>query len=60
MFVLADNDEKTDGRNPGKELADRIGADLANAITIQPPKGLDLTEWVTSDGPEAVRKACGL
>lgn len=61
VFVVTDNDARDDGRNPGQELQERIVKDLRDqAVVVTPPTGLDLNEWVTRDGPEAVRKACGL
>lgn len=60
VFVLADNDEKEEGRNPGAELAARISKDLAQAVVVQPPKGLDMTTWYLKEGRDAIRKACGL
>lgn len=60
LIVVTDNDEKEDGRNPGRELADRIARDVETAEVIPPPKGLDLTEWVLAHGLDAVRKGLGL
>ena len=60
VIVLVDNDDKQDGRNPGRELAERVARDVEQAEVIPPPKGLDLTEWVLRDGVDAVRKGLGL
>lgn len=60
VLVLADNDEKADGRNPGRELAERVARDIDQAEVIPPPKGLDLTEWVQAEGLDTVKKGLGL
>jgi hypothetical protein len=60
VLVLVDNDEKLDGRNPGRELAERVARDVEQAEVIPPPKGLDLTEWIQAEGLDAVRKGIGL
>ncbi len=60
VLVLVDNDEKQDGRNPGRELAERVARDVEHAEVIPPPKGLDLTEWIQAEGLDAVRKGIGL
>lgn len=60
VIILADNDEKQDGRNPGRELAERVARDIEQAEVIPPPKGLDLTEWIQAAGLDAVRKGIGL
>lgn len=60
VIVLVDNDEKEGGRNPGRELAERVARDVEQAEVIPPPKGLDLTEWIQEAGLDAVRKGIGL
>lgn len=60
VLVVIDNDDKEDGRNPGRELGERICRDLEQAVVITPPKGMDLTEWVLGEGLDPVRKAMGL
>jgi hypothetical protein len=60
VIVIADNDEKEDGRNPGRELAERVARDVEHAVVVYPPKGLDLTEWIQAEGLDAVRKGIGL
>lgn len=55
VFVVVDSDEA------GQGLADKIVHDLRDqAVLVPPPGGMDLGEWVLRDGPEAVRKACGV
>lgn len=55
VFVLVDSDEA------GQGLAEKIAHDLRDqAVLIPPPDGMDLNEWVLRDGPEAIRKACGV
>jgi len=56
VLVLSDNDDKPDGHNPGRDMAQRIANDLDQAVVIQPPKGLDVSSWVLRDGADAVRE----
>lgn len=60
VLVIADNDVKEDGSNPGMKLAQRIVKDVAGAELVTPPPGLDMTDWLLQDGPESVREALGL
>ena len=60
VLVFMDNDEKEDGRNPGRELSERICNDLEQAVIITPPKGQDLTDWYLAEGLDPIREACGL
>jgi DNA primase len=60
VICVIDNDEKQDGRNPGRELGERISRDLEQAVVITPPPGEDLSSWCLQVGPEAIRKAAGL
>lgn len=55
VFVLVDSDEA------GQGLADKIVHDLRDqAVLVPPPAGLDLNDWLLRDGPEAIRRACGV
>jgi phage/plasmid primase-like uncharacterized protein len=59
VLVIADNDEKEDGSNPGVKHANRVVKALGSAARcILPPNGMDLGEWVTTHGPDDVRNAC--
>ena len=57
VLIVADNDEKDDGSNPGLKHAKSVQKQIPNSQIIMPPVGLDLGEWVLECGPEAVRKA---
>lgn len=59
VLVVADNDQKEDGSNPGLKAAKTIAATIPGSRVVTPPAGLDVTEWVQRDGVEAVRNACG-
>jgi hypothetical protein len=52
--VLADNDEKEDGSNPGRELADAVCRDLPQAQTAWLPRGADVNDVFLMGGPESV------
>ena len=54
VVVLADNDEKDDGSNPGRELADAICRDLPQAQTAWLPRGADVNELFLAGGRDAV------
>lgn len=60
VFIVADNDEKEDGSNPGLKHAKHVLKTLPNAQIITPPLGLDLGEWVLKEGAEKVRKAMSI
>ena len=60
VLVVIDHDVKENGRNPGRELGDRVANALDQAVIITPPEGMDLTDWVLQDGVEIVRKGMGL
>ena len=57
VIVVADNDEKDDGSNPGLKHAKSVAKSVPNAQIVTPPLGLDLGEWVLRDGADAVRNA---
>ena len=54
VIVLADNDEKEDGSNPGRELADAVCRDLPQAQTAWLPRGADVNELFLAGGRDAV------
>lgn len=60
VLVIRDHDEKTDGRDPGRELSERIAREVEQAVVVTPPAGMDLSEWVAAEGPDAVRERCGI
>lgn len=57
VLVSADNDLKADGTNPGLKHARKVARALLGARVVEPPAGLDLSEWCLADGPDVVRKA---
>lgn len=60
VLVIADNDIKEDGSNPGLKSAMTIAKGVPGGRVVTPPPGEDLNSWVLKDGVEAVRNACGL
>lgn len=60
VLVIADNDLKESGKNPGLDAARKISKDIPGSRVVIPPPGLDLTEWVLRDGVGAVREACSM
>lgn len=60
VLVIADNDVKEDGSNPGLKHAKRVTKGISGGRLVLPPAGLDLTDWVLEHGAEAVRTGCGL
>lgn len=60
VVVIADHDAKEDGSDPGRKHAEKVHKAISGAELMLPPSGLDLSDWVLRDGPEAVRKAVGL
>lgn len=57
VLIVADNDEKDDGSNPGLKHAKSVQKSIPNSQIIMPPTGCDLGEWVLRDGADVVRKA---
>jgi DNA primase len=55
VFVLADNDVKDDGSNPGAELGKAVMADLPQARMVWLPPGQDVNDVYLAGGVEAVR-----
>lgn len=60
IIIIADNDVKDDGSNPGLKHAKHVHASLSRARIVTPPAGLDLTDWYMRDGREAVLKGIGV
>lgn len=60
VLVVADHDDKADGSDPGLKHAKRVVREINGGRLVVPPSGLDLTEWVQTEGVETVREACGL
>lgn len=60
VIVVADNDERADGSNPGRKHAEKVVKAVPGAELALPPLGLQLDEWLLRDGVDAVRRACGL
>lgn len=60
VLVIADNDVREDGSNPGVKHAKKIAATIQGAQVIEPPPGLDVSEWVQQYGVDVVRKGLGL
>lgn len=60
VLIVADNDEKDDGSNPGVKHAKSVSKKLPNSRIVMPPNGLDLNDWVLQHGVEAVQKAMGM
>lgn len=60
VLIVADNDEKEDGSNPGLKHAKAVAKSIPHSQIIMPPNGADLNEWLLRDGADAIRKAMGL
>lgn len=57
VLIVADNDEKEDGSNPGLKHARSVLKQLPNAQIVLPPNGLDMNDWLLRDGADVVRRA---
>lgn len=57
VLIIADNDVKDDGSNPGLKHAKNIHSTIQRGRIVMPPPGHDLGSWVLSEGREAVLKA---
>lgn len=55
VLVIADNDLKDDGSNPGRKHAEKLVKQVPNAELVLPPAGTDFDEWVLADGADTVR-----
>lgn len=60
IVVLTDNDVKTDGSNPGQELARTIFRDLMGARNVVLPPGRDANSFFLEEGEEALLKLIGV
>lgn len=60
VIVFADHDAKEDGSDPGLKHAKRLVKEIVNSELVIPPGGMDMTEWLISEGIDAVREASGL
>jgi hypothetical protein len=58
--VLADNDDKKDGSNPGMELAEKVLQEVEHAELISLPPGSDVNSVVMDEGIEGLRKRLGI
>lgn len=59
VLILADNDSREDGSNPGLRHAEKLAKKIPGSRVVLPPKGMDASEWVLEHGMEEVRNACG-
>lgn len=60
ILVVTDNDAKEDGSNPGQDLAAKVLGDIPGARNVLLPPGMDVNEFFTSEGREAVLRRLGL
>lgn len=60
VYVIADNDQHSNGDNPGLKHAKKVAASITGAQIVLPPPGMDVGEWVAAEGPDPVRKAMGV
>lgn len=60
VVVLADNDDKKDGSNPGMELAEKVLQEVEHAELIALPLGSDVNSIVLDEGLEGLRRRLGL
>src|SRR4051812_28766851 len=60
VLVIADNDLREDGKNPGLSAAKKIAKSVPGGRVVVPPPGEDLNSWYLQAGAEAVRNACGI
>jgi DNA primase len=60
VLVLADNDDKKDGSNPGMELAEKVLQEVEHAELISLPPGSDVNSVVLDEGLEGLRKRLGI
>jgi DNA primase len=52
VIVVTDNDDKTNGSNPGQELARKLVEALPNAIRVSLPLGHDVNSTIQSHGAQ--------
>lgn len=60
VLVLADNDAKEGGSNPGAKHAHKVAKTMHHAEVVLPPEGEDPDSWILRDGADVVRKELGL
>lgn len=61
VLVIADHDIAKEGKEPpGQRHAQKVAKKIDGARVVLPPPGMDLSDWCMAEGPEAVRKACGV
>lgn len=60
VLVLADNDVRPDGTNPGMELAKRITQEVMNTRVIVFDEGMDVTDYYCAYGREETLKKLGV
>lgn len=60
VIVMADNDVKENGTNPGQELAKKIKEDLPNATVVILPPGKDVNDCYLEYGADWLREKVGL
>jgi len=60
VLVLADNDDKKDGTNPGMELAEKVLQEVEHAELIPLPLGSDVNSIVLDEGLEGLRRRLGI
>jgi DNA primase len=54
VYVLADADNREDGRDPGLELSQRICETVVQAVHVSLPRGLDVSDLVAQRGANAL------
>lgn len=57
VLIVADNDVKDDGSNPGEKHAKHIQKTIPHSRIVMPPPGEDMNSWILRDGVEAVQYA---
>ena len=60
VFILADNDDKDNGDNPGQDLAAKILRHIPWARNIMLPRGMDVSEYVLTNGKDALAPLLGI
>lgn len=60
VLVIADNDHREDGANPGRKHAEKVVKAVPGAELVLPPLGVQLDEWIAQEGVDVVLKAVGV
>lgn len=60
VVVVADNDLRPDGSNPGRKHAEKVVKNVPGAELVLPPEGVQMDEWLLRDGVEVVRAAMSI